>query len=202
MADSLFLSLWFPEFTGGEMFGHAVAVMRQFPFSTRIPGITYLALHPVSWNEATILEQRFNPGVAPEEAISNTAGLLHEDYAYVFEANWELWAPQMSGAGAASQEWTLQPSTVKFVVRGEDFDERESETRGEIEVDFGIDVPFLYEELQLSEQVETRVRTNVQTLVDFIKRVETNSGSSARLLWSESEQSIAQKLISRLQKIQ
>ena len=202
MADSLFLSLWFPEFSGGEMFGHAVAVMRQFPFSTRIPGITYLALHPISWNEATILEQRFNPGVAPEEAISNTAGLVHEDYAYVFEANWELWAPQMTGAGATSQEWTLQPSTVKFVVRGEDFDERESETRGEIEVDFGIDAPFLYEDLQLSEQVETRVRTNVQTLVDFIKRVETNSGSSARLLWSESEQSIAQKLISRLQKIQ
>jgi hypothetical protein len=201
MADSLFLSLWFPEFTGDEMFTQAVAVMRQFPFSTRLPGITYLALHPVSWNEATILEQRFNPGITPEEATTNAAALLHEDYAYVFEANWELWSPRATEA-ALPQEWTLQPTVVKFIVRGEEFDERESETRGEIEIDFGVDAPFLHEELQLSQEVESRVRANVQMLVDFIKRVETNSGSSARLLWSESEESLAQKLVNRLQKVQ
>jgi hypothetical protein len=201
MADSLFLSLWFPEFGVDEMFSHAAAVMQQFPFSARLPGITYLALHPVSWNEATILEQRFNPGVAAEEAVANASSLVHEDYAYVFEANWELWAPQ-GASGALPQEWTQQPSVVKFIVRGEDFDERESETRGEMEVDFGIDAPFLHEELQLSQEVESRVRANVQMLVDFIKRVETNSGSSARLLWSESEESLAQKLVNRLQKVQ
>jgi len=201
MADSLFLSLWFPEFGSAEMFTHAAAVMKQFPFSARLPGITYLALHPVSWNETTILEQRFNPGVPPEEAIANASDLVHEDYAYVFEANWELWTPQGT-SGALPQEWAQQTSVVKFIVRGEEFDERESETRGEMEVDFGIDAPFLHEELQLSQEVESRVRSNVQMLVDFIKRVETNSGSSARLLWSESEESLAQKLVNRLQKVQ
>jgi hypothetical protein len=202
MADSLYLSLWFPDFTGEEMFTHALAVMRQFPFSTRLPGITNVALHPVSWNEATILEQRFSPGIAPEEAVTYSAGLAHEDYAYVFEANWELRTPQARPAEATFDEWTRQPSAVTFIVRGEEFDERESETQGEIEVDFGIDTPFLHEELQLSQELESRVRANVQMLVEFIKRVETNSGSSARLLWSESEESLAQKLVSRLQKVQ
>jgi hypothetical protein len=42
----------------------------------------------------------------------------------------------------------------------------------------------------------------VQKLIDFTSKVEKNSGASARLLWSESEENLAQKLISRLQKVQ
>jgi hypothetical protein len=38
--------------------------------------------------------------------------------------------------------------------------------------------------------------------VDFINRVEKNAGAATRLLWSESDENLAQKLISRLQKVQ
>jgi hypothetical protein len=197
MADSLYLSLWFSDFSLESMFARALAVMREFPFSQKRPGITGLAVHPVSWSEPTILEQRFNPGAQPEEAIAATAGLLHEDYGYVFEANWELWTPR-----EGADEWVLQPSVVKFIVRGEEFEEGEAKAEGDIEVDFGLDSPFLHEELQLSGELETRVRANVQSLVDFINRVEKNSGTSARLLGSESDENLAQKLIGRLQKVQ
>ncbi len=88
MADSLYLSLWFPSFDVEDMLPHALAVMRQFEFSTQQPGVTYLALHPVSWNEPTILERRFTPGVSPEAAVLIASDLLHEDYAYEFEAAW------------------------------------------------------------------------------------------------------------------
>ena len=54
MADPLYLSLWFSTFEVDDMLPHALAVMRQFSFSVAQPGITYLALHPVSWNEPTI----------------------------------------------------------------------------------------------------------------------------------------------------
>ena len=73
------------------MLPRALAVMRQFPFSALQPGITYLALHPVSWNEPTILEQRFRPGHSAEEAVLIASDFLHEDYAYMFEAFWDLW---------------------------------------------------------------------------------------------------------------
>ena len=89
------------------MLPHALAVMRQFSFSVAQPGITYLALHPVSWNEPTILERRFRPGVSPEEAVLIASDLLHEDYAYMFEAYWDLWVVAENG------EWTLRPSPVK-----------------------------------------------------------------------------------------
>jgi len=37
-------------------------------------------------------------------------------------------------------------------------------------------------------------------LVAFTALVEKNAGATARLLWSESEENLAQKLIARLQK--
>jgi len=86
VADSLYLSLWFPDFEVGDMLPRALSVMRQFPFSAQRPGINYVALHPVSWDEATVLEQSFKPGIRAEEAVLRASDLLHEDYAYVFEA--------------------------------------------------------------------------------------------------------------------
>jgi hypothetical protein len=41
---------------------------------------------------------------------------------------------------------------------------------------------------------------NVQKLVNFTTAVEKNTGISGRVLWSESEENLAQKLIARLQK--
>jgi hypothetical protein len=197
VADALFLSLWFPNFELDEMLPRALAVMRQFPFSASQPGISYVALHPVSWNEPTIFEQRFTPGVAPEEAVLLASDLLHEDYAYLFEAFWDLWifSPER-------REWVLQPSRVKFLVHGLEFDEATYQQEGHIEVEFGIDSPFLQDEVQLDSEAETHVRANVQKLVEFTNKAEKSSGATGRLLWSESEENFAQKLIARLQKVQ
>ncbi len=196
MPDPLYLSLWFPSFDSEDMLPRALAVMRQFPFSARQPGISYLALHPVSWTEPTILEQRFKPGIPPEEAVLIVSNLLHEDYAYLFEAFWDLWNLAEDG-----QRWVLQPSQVKFLVHGLEFEEGAYQQEGHIQVDLGLDGPFLHEEVQLTAEAEARVRANVQKLVEFTTKAENNSGASGRLLWSESEENLAQKLIVRLQKV-
>jgi len=197
MADTLYLSLWFPQFEIEDMMPRVLAVMRQFAFSARQPGITYLSLHPVSWNEPTILEERFKPGIPPEEAVQIASDLLHEDYAYLFEAWWDLWTPAED-----TQKWTLQRSPVKFLAHGTEFDEGTSEQEGHIQIDFGLDTPFLHEEVTLDGETEGRVRANVQKLVEFTVKAEKASGAGARLLWSESEENLAQKLITRLQRVQ
>jgi hypothetical protein len=196
MPDPLYLSLWFSAFEVDDMLPHALAVMRQFSFSVAQPGITYLALHPFSWNEPTILERRFRPGVSPEEAVLIASDLLHEDYAYMFEAFWDLWVVAENG------DWTLRPSPVKFLVHGLEFDNGVYQQEGHIEVDLGMDSPFLQEDVPLTSEAEVRVRANVQKLVEFSGKIEKNSGANARLLWSESEQNFAQKLIARLQRVQ
>lgn len=197
MADSLYLSLWFPDFEVEDMLPRALSVMRQFPFSAEKPGINYVALHPVSWDEATTLEQSFPRGIQPEAAVLVAADLLHEDYAYVFEAAWDLWMLEEQ-----QEHWLLKPSLVRFVVRGQEFDESSYREEGHIQVDFGPDSPFLQEHVRLTAEAEMQVRANVQKLVEFTGAVEKHSGTSGRLLWSESEENLAQKLIARLQKVQ
>jgi len=194
--DSLYLSLWFPSFELDDMLPRALSVLRAFPFSVQQPGIAYIALHPVSWNEATILERRFNPGIPPEEAVVVAADLLHEDYAYLFEAAWDLWV-----FDPKQNQWVLKSSPVNIALHGEQFEDGAYQQDGHIRVDFGLDSPFLQESIPLTGEAEARVRTNIQKLVDFTIKAEKNSGADSRLLWSESEENLAQKLIARLQKI-
>lgn len=196
MPDPLYLSLWFPDFSGPAMLPHLLAVLQQFPFSAERPGITYVSVQPVSWNEASVLEQRFSPGIGPEEALLVVADLIHDDYAYILDVYWDLWMPDQTG-----RQWSSVPSRVKFVVQGEEFDDGAQQQTGHIQIDFGLDAPFLQENVELTDEVQAKVRENVARLVEFTMKAEKNTRASGRLLWSESEENLAQKLIARLQKV-
>jgi len=195
MADSLFLSLWFPSFESAEMLPRVATVLRLFPFSAALPGVSYVAVQPISWAEPSILERRFTPAVPPEAAIDAVAEFAHEDYAVSFEAYWDLWSPDPAG------EWGLRPSKVLFIANGTQFDESSSVDLGHLQIDFGLDYPFLHEEVDLSDETELRVKANVAKLVDFTQRVERDCGISGRVLWSESDENLARKLIARLQRV-
>lgn len=197
MGDSLYLSLWFPSFDEAEILPRTVSVLRQIPFSATRDGVTYAAIQPVSWSEPTILERRFRPGVAPEEAVADVAEFLHDDYAYVFETYWDLWTPP-----EGAEKWVLEPSLVRLVAHGTEFEERAAEETGHIQIDFGLDTSFLHGEVAFTSEAERNVRSNVQKLVEFTAKVEKNAGATGRLLWSESEENLAQKLINRLQRVQ
>ncbi len=196
MADRLYLSLWFPRFSEADILPKTLCVLRQFPFATERPGIGYLAVRPISWNEPVVCEETFDFCATPEHAIETAAEFLHEDNAYEFEALWDLWTP------ADDAGWVRAPRAVSFLARGVDFDAGAYEHEGHVQVDFGLDTPFLYEDVQLTPLTEARVRDNVQKLIDFTNAVEKNCGAGARLLWSESDENLAQKLIARLQKVQ
>ena len=196
MGDSLYLSLWFPSFEESEILPRTVSVLRQIPFSPAREGVTYAAIQPVSWSEPTILERRFLPGVPPEDAAEAVAELLHDDYAYIFEAYWDLWTPP-----EGAEKWVLEPSLVRLVAHGMEFEEHAAEEAGHIQIDFGLDSSFLHEEVEFTSEAERNVRSNVQKLVEFTAKVEKNSGATGRLLWFESEENLAQKLITRLQRI-
>src|SRR3954471_5777606 len=118
MADPLYLSIWFPNFSPLEMMHRAASVLRVFPFSNTRPGIEYLSVQPVNWSEPTILERRFRPGLDPDQAVAIAGDILHDDHAYVFEVMWDLWI-----RGEDSEEWSRQPSPVKVIVNGVNFDD-------------------------------------------------------------------------------
>ncbi len=197
MSDQLYLSLWFPRFEEQDMLRHAASVMGQFAFSEQRTGVTYVALHPHSWSEPTVFEKRFEPPVPPEEAAAVVSEFLQPDYACVFSTFWDLWMPE-----PRSGNWHLLPAPVKFLVQGEDFEAETAEETGQVQVEFGIDTPFLYEDARAHSEADNRVRANIQKLVEFTIKIEKNSGATGRVLWSEAEDNLAQKLIQRLQKVQ
>ena len=196
MPDPLYASFWFSDFNGPAMLPHMLAVLQQFPFSEHRPGITYVAVQPVSWNEASMLERRFSPGIRPEEAMVVAADLIHDDYAYAFDAYWDLWTPD------EKNQWHLQPSPVKLIAQGEEFDEGSQQETGHMQVDFGLDSLFVPDNVQLTDETQAKIRDNVAKLVEFIRKVELNTRATSRRLWSDSEENLAQKLIARLQKVQ
>jgi hypothetical protein len=203
MADSLYLSLWFPRFTPREMLARARCVLEQFPASSQRPGVTQLEAHGIAWNEAVVFDDRFSPGLPPAQAVELVGEFAQADHGMIFEQWWDLWAPRgEADPDDPEAHWIDQPVAVTFVVNGTDFHEGAHAEEGHIKVDLGLDTPFLYEEEAHTPDLEARVRVNVAKLVAFTLAVEKNCGIASRLLWSESEENLAQKLIARLQKVQ
>jgi len=200
MADRLYLSVWFPSFHEQEMLPRLLSVMKQFPYSTQRGGIGYVGVHSIGWDEPMVFEETFEYRADPERVLSLAGDFLHADNAYEMETAWDLWTPVQEGDLDTS--WELKPQVVEFTAFGTSFENATYQQNGHIHVDFGLDAPFLYEEVEFSEAVEKRIKANVHKLVSFTTNVEKNCGISGRVLWSESEDNLAQKLIERLQKIQ
>ena len=74
------------------------------------------------------------------------------------------------------------------------FDEGAYEDDGHIRIDFGSDTPFLEEDAELDSVAARHVEENVRQLVELTAAVEKASGATARLLWSELGESLAQRL--------
>lgn len=203
MADQLYLSLWYPNFRLTSLGPALLGVMRQFSIVSGSRMIKAAAAYPISWNEAPAYQRIYDEdeveAAAPEQAVPEALGLLHDDFAYEFELAWELWAPEQ--AGDLDPIWRKEPRVVRIIAYGPEFDDGAYEQNGQIRVDFGVDTPFLFEEVDLDPEAAAHVKENVQMLVDFTNGVQQHCGISTRLLWSESGESLAQKLIARLQQV-
>lgn len=182
------------------MLPRLLSVLKQFPFSTDRGGVGYLAIRSVSWDQPIIFQETFDYRADPERALLLAGEFLHEDNAYELDVLWDLWVPTQEGD--LDETWVLRPQTVKFIAFGTEFEDATYQQNGHIQVDFGLDAPFLFEEADFTNTLEQRIKANVHKLVDFTSAVEKNCGISGRVLWSESEDNLAQKLIERLQRVQ
>ena len=109
--------------------------------------------------------------------------------------------------------WELQSTRVRIIGFGPQFDNGNFEANGHIRVDFGLDTPFTLEGEEdageedpddvapIDEGAAIRVKQNVEKLLAFTLLVEKNCGISGRLLWTESGEPLAEKLIARLQRL-
>jgi hypothetical protein len=206
MADQLYLSLWYPNFRLTSLPAALEKVMEQFGAVAGSSRVKAAAAYPLSWNEAPAYQRVYDKEHADDEvdseprlAIPAAMELLHDDFAYEFELVWELWTPDTHGGLDAI--WRKEPRVVRIVGFGPQFDEAAWEQNGHVRIDFGPDTSFLQEDVELDDEAADYVKQNVELLVDFTNAVQQHGGISSRLLWSESGDSLAQKLIARLQSV-
>jgi len=188
MADTLYLSLWYPNLRLEALPDKVAAVLGAFAAHGGEPAVYSATVWPINWTETPIFQHVWGRGATtqgkgqePRLAVEEAMDLLHDDYAYIFEAYWDLWTPP-AGPG----KWVLEPSLIRLTAHGLEFEEHAANEIGHIQIDFGVDTSFLHEEVELTSEAEQHVRSNVHKLVEFTAKVEKNAGVTGRLLWSES----------------
>jgi hypothetical protein len=167
----------------------------------------------VSWSETQVFQRVYGHGergAEPRLTVEDALELLHEDYAYEFQIEWSLWefepqgqgpvaGPELEIAGSGlDARWVREPRLVRVVGYGPLFDAGAYEQDGHVRIDFGSDAAFLDEEIELNPDTARHVEENVRQLVDLTAALEKESGATARLLWSELGESLAQRLAARL----
>lgn len=177
-------------------------VMRQLAKVNGQERVRAATVYPLSWSESPVyqrvyVEKDSAQAASVEYAIAGALESLHEDYAYEFEMTWELWVAD--AGGGLDAVWKKEPRVIRITGFGPEFDGGSFEQNGQIRIELGSDVPFLQDEVDLDEKSAEYVKENVQKLVDLTTAVQDHAGAATRLLWSESGENLAHKLISRLQ---
>jgi hypothetical protein len=215
MADTLYLSLWYPNLRLAALTEKLTAVLGAFAQHGGEARVYSATVWPVNWSESPVFQKIFGRGergLEPRQAVEDALELLHEDYAYEFQIGWNLWEPEPPqrqgpvagdsgpevGGPESETRWARESRLVRVTGFGPLFDEGAYEQDGHIRIDFGSDAAFLDEEIELDATAARHVEENVRQLVDLTTAVEKKSGATARLLWSELGESLAQRLAARL----
>jgi hypothetical protein len=210
MADQLYLSLWFPNFRLAALPEALAGVMRQFAIISGDKRVAVASAYPISFTESPVYQRIYvhderaeeTPGSLIESSVAEATEQLHDDMAYEFEMKWQLWAPVLDeGPAGLDPTWKEQPATVRILGFGPQFDDASFDQNGHIRVDFGLDTPWLLEDAELDETATRYIQKNIEMLLAFTLSVEKHCGISSRLLWTESGEPLAQKLVERLQRV-
>ncbi|MGA8042919.1 MAG: hypothetical protein WCA37_08965 [Terracidiphilus sp.] len=199
MADALYLSLWYPNLRLASLGEKLTAVLGAFAAHGGESRVYAATTWPVSWSEAPVFQRiygRGERGAEPKQAVEDALELLHDDYAYEFQIAWSLW--ELETAPNLDARWVREPRLVRVTGFGPLFDEGAYEQEGHIRVEFGADAAFLDEGSELDATSARHVEENVRQLVELTTAIEKGSGATARLLWSEMGESLAQRLAARL----
>jgi len=208
----LYLSLWYPNLRLAALADKLVAVLSAFSSHGGEARVHAATVWPIAWSESPVFQRvygRGERGVEPRHAVEDALELLHDDYAYEFQIGWNLWeveTTEVPGANAlrpagnqgSSGHWVRALRLVRVTGFGPLFEDGTYEQEGHVRIDFGTDAPFLEEEAELNSLAARHIEENVRQLVELTRAIEKESGATARLLWSETGESLAQRLAARL----
>ena len=158
--------------------------------------------------DSDVVEARFVE-LEPDRRVVQAVDFVSDDPAFAgtMTMHWELepvaglpplGQGPVQGSPGLDPRWAREPRLVRVTGFGPLFDEGAYEQEGHIRIDFGSDAAFLEEDAELDAGPARHVEENVRQLVELTNAVEKGSGATARVLWSELGESLAQRLAARL----
>ena len=108
MADTLYLSLWYPNLRLEGLGDKLVPVLSAFAAHGGERGVYSATVWPVNWSESPVFQRLWGRmaelpvpggesaassirGAEPRHAVEEALEILHDDYAYEFQIGWSLW---------------------------------------------------------------------------------------------------------------
>src|ERR1035437_8006900 len=181
MADTLYLSLWYPNLRLPELPSKLTAVLDAFAAHGGEKRVYSATVWPINWNESPVFQQIYGRrvgtggdgtdvngpvelGAEPRLAVDEALELLHDDFACEFQIGWSL--GELETGGSLDARWKQEPRLVRGVGFGPLFEEGTYEADGHIRVDFGSGAPFRGEGIR-------------SHCADLVERVGREPGSAA-----------------------
>ena len=186
MGDPLFLSLWLGGFSPLALPIYFRKTLEVFPFSKLAPG-SLLRVWAVSFHEVPVFESFLDTAVDAREAADLVQEFLHDDCCIQLETRWDLWL--------WDGDWALQPSRVCIELHAPLFEHDILNPLGQAEqiwIDLGRE--DLYLPQPKSDQLRP-VQSNIRSILHLADDLEEALTVERRLLWSESEDNFAERLM-------
>ena|SRR5271157_2904218 len=186
MGDPLYLSLWLGGFSPLALPVYFRKTLEVFPLSKLAPG-GILRVYAVSFREVPVFEGFIDTEVDARAAADAVQELVHDDCCIQLETRWDLWL--------WNGDWSLQPSRVCIEIHAPLFEHDVLNPTGEAEhvwIDLGREELFLPQ--PKSDQLRP-VQSNIRSILHLASDLEDALAVERRLLWSESEDNFAERLM-------
>jgi hypothetical protein len=138
MANRAYLRIWTREFSQESMIPQFVRFLATVPLSAARNSFDNLVIQAIDATETPVSEWDFREGTfgAPEVAAI-AAQHIHEDTAYIVEAEWDLWTFE-----SETLKWKQGPNPLEMVCRGLLYDDGAAASEGHFSVDLGFEHLF------------------------------------------------------------
>jgi hypothetical protein len=201
------------------MIAQFVRLLATVPLSPARNSFDNLVIQAIDPTETPVSEWDFRQGTfgAPEVAAI-AAQQIHEDTAYIVEAQWDLWT-----FASETFKWMHGPQPLEIICRGLEYDGGSAATDGQFSVDLGFEHlftghagilapgaasnPFDSSDHPIEKtfrqwmsveanrrEYAAKTRENIQQLFSWLESIERALPVERNALWSEGEENLEARL--------
>jgi hypothetical protein len=219
MANRAYLRVWTRDFSQQTMIAEFARFLTTAPLSEGADAFQQMTVQAVDATETAVAEWDLSEGTfAPAEVAALAAQHIHDDTAFIVDAQWDLWSFDM-----ATLRWKQGPQPLVMICQGKAYDEGLAATAGHFNAELGFEHLFTGHAGLLApgaaknpfessdhpvektfrnwmttaenlKQYHQKTRENIQKLYGWVEAVEAALPVERSELWSEGEDNFEARL--------